>query len=145
MQVHILPGNNGDAFPEHDHVFGGQEEVYLLLSGTCDLHLLGRVVALDPDTFVRVGPETRRRLRTGPDGARPRYQWQAGVSLRAGARRDARRARDPALPDGLDVAHARRSTAAAAVETSAGVSLELGLGRCRLRALAEAGPGLAVA
>jgi hypothetical protein len=70
MQVHILPGNNGDAFPEHDHVFGGQEEVYLLLSGTCDLHLLGRVVALDPDTFVRVGPETRRRLRTGPDGAR---------------------------------------------------------------------------
>lgn len=70
MQIHILPGDSGDAFPEHDHVFDGQEEVYLLLDGTCDLHLPGRVVALDPDTLVRVGPETRRRLRTGPDGAR---------------------------------------------------------------------------
>jgi mannose-6-phosphate isomerase-like protein (cupin superfamily) len=70
MQVHELPPNTGDAYPEHDHLHDGQEEVYLLLNGTADLHLPGRVVALDPDTFVRVGPATRRRIRTGPEGAR---------------------------------------------------------------------------
>ncbi|MHB8691486.1 MAG: cupin domain-containing protein [Solirubrobacteraceae bacterium] len=70
MQVHQLPPNSGDAYPEHDHLHDSQEEVYLLLSGTADLHLPGRVVALDPETFVRVGPATRRRIRTGPEGAR---------------------------------------------------------------------------
>jgi mannose-6-phosphate isomerase-like protein (cupin superfamily) len=70
MQVHLLPPNSGDAYPEHDHLHDGQEEVYLLLSGTADLHLPERVVALDHDTFVRVGAATRRRIRTGPDGAR---------------------------------------------------------------------------
>jgi mannose-6-phosphate isomerase-like protein (cupin superfamily) len=70
MQVHLLPPNSGDAYPEHDHLHDGQEEVYLLLRGTADLHLPERVVALDPDTFVRVGSATRRRIRTGPDGAR---------------------------------------------------------------------------
>jgi mannose-6-phosphate isomerase-like protein (cupin superfamily) len=70
MQVHELPPNSGDAYPEHDHLYDGQEEIYLLLSGTADLHLPGSVVALDPDTFVRVGPATRRRIRTGPEGAR---------------------------------------------------------------------------
>jgi mannose-6-phosphate isomerase-like protein (cupin superfamily) len=70
MQVHELPPDSGDMFPEHDHVFDGQEEIYLLLRGTATLHLPGCVVDLDPDTFVRVGPATRRRLRTGADGAR---------------------------------------------------------------------------
>jgi hypothetical protein len=70
MQVHELPPNTGDAYPEHDHLFDGQEEVYILLRGSADLHLPGRVVALDPETFVRVGPATRRRIRTGSDGAR---------------------------------------------------------------------------
>lgn len=70
MQVHELPPSSGDAYPEHDHLYDGQEEVYLLLSGTADLHLPGRVVSLDPETFVRVGPSTRRRIRTGPEGAR---------------------------------------------------------------------------
>jgi mannose-6-phosphate isomerase-like protein (cupin superfamily) len=70
MQVHLLPPNSGDAYPEHDHLHDGQEEVYLLLSGTADLHLPSSVVALDPQTFVRVGPATRRRIRTGPEGAR---------------------------------------------------------------------------
>lgn len=35
-----------------------------------DLQLPGRVVALDPETFVRVGAQTRRRIRTGHDEAR---------------------------------------------------------------------------
>jgi mannose-6-phosphate isomerase-like protein (cupin superfamily) len=70
MQVHQLPPNSGDAYPEHDHMYDGQEEIYVLLNGSADLHLPGRVVALDPETFVRVGPATRRRIRTGPEGAR---------------------------------------------------------------------------
>jgi hypothetical protein len=70
MQVYLMPPNSGDVFPEHDHLFDGQEEVYHLLAGTADLHLPGCVVALDSETFVRVGPDTRRRLRSGPNGAR---------------------------------------------------------------------------
>ncbi len=70
MQVNELPPDSGDNYPEHDHLFDGQEEVYLLLGGSADLQLPGSTVALDSETFVRVGPATRRRLRTGPDGAR---------------------------------------------------------------------------
>jgi mannose-6-phosphate isomerase-like protein (cupin superfamily) len=70
MQVADIPPNSGDMYPEHDHEYDGQEEVYLLLRGSADLHLPGRVVALDPETFVRVGPRTRRRLRSGANGAR---------------------------------------------------------------------------
>jgi mannose-6-phosphate isomerase-like protein (cupin superfamily) len=70
MQVMDFPPDSGDMIPEHDHLHDGQEEIYLLLSGTASLALPGRVVPLDPETFVRVGPETRRRIRTGPEGAR---------------------------------------------------------------------------
>ena len=70
MQVLQFPPDTGDMIPEHDHAHDGQEEIYLLLSGTASLHLPGEVVQLDPETFVRVGPETRRRIRTGPEGAR---------------------------------------------------------------------------
>jgi mannose-6-phosphate isomerase-like protein (cupin superfamily) len=70
VQVLDLPPDSGDMIPEHDHAHNGQEEIYLLLSGTASLHLPGRVVALDPETFVRVGPQTRRRIRTGSEGAR---------------------------------------------------------------------------
>ena len=48
LQVADIPPNSGDAYPEHDHAHDGQEEVYLLLRGSADLHLPGRVVALDP-------------------------------------------------------------------------------------------------
>ncbi|HLJ21331.1 MAG TPA: hypothetical protein VKU84_14090, partial [Stellaceae bacterium] len=37
MQVLALPPSSGDAYPEHDHLHDGQEEVYLLLSGAADL------------------------------------------------------------------------------------------------------------
>jgi mannose-6-phosphate isomerase-like protein (cupin superfamily) len=70
MQVMQFPPDTGDMIPEHDHVHDGQEEIYLLLSGTATLHLPGEAVQLDPETFVRVGPETRRRIRTGSEGAR---------------------------------------------------------------------------
>jgi len=70
MQVLELPPHSGDFYPEHDHAEDGQEEVYLLLAGAAELALPDRVVGLDAETFVRVAPGTRRRIRTGPDGAR---------------------------------------------------------------------------
>ncbi len=70
MQVLEMPPMSGDGFPEHDHGYDGQEEVYHLLGGSAELALPDRVVRLDPETFVRVSPATRRRLRSGPDGAR---------------------------------------------------------------------------
>lgn len=70
IQIVELPPNSGDASPEHDHAHDGQEEVYLLLSGSADIALPDRSIPLDPETFIRIGPRTRRRVRTGADGAR---------------------------------------------------------------------------
>jgi hypothetical protein len=70
IQVIELPPDSGDLSPEHDHLHDGQEELYLLLAGNAEVALPDRAITLDPDTFVRVGPTTRRRVRSGPDGAR---------------------------------------------------------------------------
>jgi mannose-6-phosphate isomerase-like protein (cupin superfamily) len=70
MQVIRLPPDSGDMSPEHDHLHDGQEEVYLLLDGSCGIEVAGEVIDLGADTFVRVGPAERRRLRSGPRGAR---------------------------------------------------------------------------
>jgi mannose-6-phosphate isomerase-like protein (cupin superfamily) len=70
MQVIQLPPESGDLAPEHDHLHDGQEEVYVLLDGSCEIDVADQRIALGDDTFVRVGPGERRRLRSGPDGAR---------------------------------------------------------------------------
>jgi hypothetical protein len=70
VQVIELPPSSGALAPEHDHRHDGQEELFLLLDGSAELALPDRALALDRETFVRVAPETRRRLRSGPDGAR---------------------------------------------------------------------------
>ncbi len=70
MQVIQLPPDSGDMAPEHDHLDDGQEEVYLLLNGACELDVAGERIDLGGDTFVRVGPGERRRLRSGAGGAR---------------------------------------------------------------------------
>ncbi len=70
MQVIQLPPESGDLAPEHDHLDDGQEEVYLLLDGTCEIDVAGERVDLAGTTFVRVGAAERRRLRSGPAGAR---------------------------------------------------------------------------
>jgi mannose-6-phosphate isomerase-like protein (cupin superfamily) len=70
LQVAELPPDSGDLAPEHDHGHDGQEEVYLLLDGSGEVVLDGTPVALDRETFVRIGPHVRRRLRSGPQGAR---------------------------------------------------------------------------
>jgi mannose-6-phosphate isomerase-like protein (cupin superfamily) len=70
IQVVELPPNSGDLSPEHDHLHDGQEEVYFLLTGSAEVALPDRSISLDPDAFIRIGPATRRRLRSGPQGAR---------------------------------------------------------------------------
>ena len=71
MNIIDLPPMSGDAYPEHDHLHDGQEEIYFLLSGVAELILPGQVVDLEPlVTMVRVAAVSRRRLRSGPDGAR---------------------------------------------------------------------------
>jgi mannose-6-phosphate isomerase-like protein (cupin superfamily) len=70
MQVIQLPPESGDMAPEHDHLHDGQEEVYVLLDGSCEIDVAGKRIDLGGGTFVRVGPGERRRLRSGPRGAR---------------------------------------------------------------------------
>ena len=60
-----------DAYPEHDHLGDGQEEVYVALRGSGDVEIDGDTrLTLDADTMVRVGPVHRRRLLPGPAGLR---------------------------------------------------------------------------
>jgi mannose-6-phosphate isomerase-like protein (cupin superfamily) len=70
VQVVDLPPDSGDLAPEHDHRHDGQEELYLLLSGSGEVVVPDGSVALDPETFLRLGPAVRRRIRSGPEGAR---------------------------------------------------------------------------
>lgn len=70
VQVIELPPDSGELAPEHDHTSDGQEELYLLLDGSAELALPDRTLPLERETFVRIGPETRRRVRSGPEGAR---------------------------------------------------------------------------
>ncbi len=55
--------------PEHDHA-GGQEEVYVVLRGTGQMDVGGDTIELEPETIVRVGPDTKRRIRPGREGMR---------------------------------------------------------------------------
>jgi len=68
MQVLDMPAGYAD-YPEHDHS-GGQEEVYIVLRGGAEVDIEGERVAIDPDTMLRVGPETKRKIYPGPNGIR---------------------------------------------------------------------------
>jgi mannose-6-phosphate isomerase-like protein (cupin superfamily) len=69
MQVLDFPPN-ADRYPEHDHAETGQEEVFWLVRGSGWIELDGERVDLDPETMIRVGPAARRKLYSGPEGAR---------------------------------------------------------------------------
>ncbi len=56
-------------WPEHDHKADGQEEVYVVLRGSAELVVGDERTPLPAGTLVRVGPEVRRTLHIGPDGA----------------------------------------------------------------------------
>src|SRR5829696_1083262 len=69
VQVMDLPPNL-EQFPEHDHGDDGQEEVYVAMQGTGEIEIEGERHPLDPDTMVRVGPGTKRKLYPGDEGMR---------------------------------------------------------------------------
>jgi len=64
--IRMPPGNT--TYPEHDHARDGQEEIYLALEGTRWIEIEGERVELGPKVFVRVGPGTKRKLASGPEG-----------------------------------------------------------------------------
>ncbi|HKH78948.1 MAG TPA: hypothetical protein VJ996_02945 [Solirubrobacteraceae bacterium] len=69
MQVVDLPPNYAD-YPEHDHEGDGQEEVYSVMRGSGEIDIEGERIALTPDVLVRVGPATKRKIYSGPEGLR---------------------------------------------------------------------------
>jgi mannose-6-phosphate isomerase-like protein (cupin superfamily) len=69
VQVLDFPPNFTD-YPEHDHADEGQEELYATMSGSGEIEVDGERVAISPDVIVRVGPASRRKLYSGPDGLR---------------------------------------------------------------------------
>jgi uncharacterized cupin superfamily protein len=68
-QVIQLPPDY-DGYPEHDHAESGQEELYVPLGGSGWIDIDGERVELEPETFVRVAAEPRRKVFAGPDGLR---------------------------------------------------------------------------
>jgi hypothetical protein len=69
LQVIQLPPNFAD-YPEHDHAESGQEEVFMAVGGSGWIDVEGERVELDGETLVRVGPATRRKVYSGPEGLR---------------------------------------------------------------------------
>ena len=69
MQVLQMPPD-ADFYPNHDHAESGQEEVYVVLDGSADFDIEGDHVSAKRDTVVRVGPQTKRTIKPGPDGVR---------------------------------------------------------------------------
>ena len=69
LSILDLPPNL-EQFPEHDEKHTGQEEVYVTVRGSGWIEVEGERVDLDPETIIRVGPEARRKIYTGPEGMR---------------------------------------------------------------------------
>ena len=69
MQIIALPPD-AHAYPEHDHATDGQEEVYVVLSGSAEIEIDGERFALDPETMARVASGTMRKLHTSDEPAR---------------------------------------------------------------------------
>ncbi len=69
MQVIDMPAGFGD-YPEHDHSEGGVEEVYVVLRGSAEVSVDGERVRIDPDTIIRVGAGSKRKITPGDQGVR---------------------------------------------------------------------------
>ena len=71
MNVIDFPPDSGEGtYPHHDHTHDNQEEVYLAWRGSGVITVDDEEITLDQDTVVRVGPETKRKIRAGSDGLR---------------------------------------------------------------------------
>jgi mannose-6-phosphate isomerase-like protein (cupin superfamily) len=68
--IDFPPDAGEGVYPDHDHADVGEEEVYLAWKGSGILTVEGEEITLDQDTIVRVGPETKRKVRSGPEGLR---------------------------------------------------------------------------
>src|SRR3954453_17551447 len=69
LQVIQMPPDY-DGYPDHDHADSGQEEVFAVLSGSGRMDIEGERVEMDGDTLIRVGPGTKRKGYSGPQGLR---------------------------------------------------------------------------
>jgi mannose-6-phosphate isomerase-like protein (cupin superfamily) len=69
MQVIDMPPN-AEMYPEHDHSEQGMEEIYVVLRGAGEIEVDGERVPIDPETIVRVGPGTKRKIWPGDQGIR---------------------------------------------------------------------------
>jgi len=70
MQILQMPPGGGEFYPNHDHADTGAEEVYVVLSGEADFELEGERVHVGPETAIRVGATTHRKIHPGPEGVR---------------------------------------------------------------------------
>lgn len=66
--IQLPPGYEG--YPEHDHAESGQEEVFVTLAGSGSMEIEGERVEMSPETFIRVGPDVKRKAYAGPEGLR---------------------------------------------------------------------------
>lgn len=64
-QLELPPGASGR---EHDEAGGGQEEVYIILSGSGTMRIDGEDVELVPGRWLRVDAGRTRMPTAGPDG-----------------------------------------------------------------------------
>jgi mannose-6-phosphate isomerase-like protein (cupin superfamily) len=70
MQILQMTPGAGEFYPNHDHGHDGQEEVYVVLSGSADFDIEGERVRAKPETAIRVAPGTKRHIEPGADGVR---------------------------------------------------------------------------
>ena len=64
-QIDFPPDKVGS---EHDETESGQEEVYVMLSGSGTLDVDGETIEMRPGRYVLVPPESTRRPTAGPGG-----------------------------------------------------------------------------
>lgn len=57
-------------YPDHDQSHDAQEEVYTALSGSGTLVVAGEEHPLEPDVWIRVGPDEKRKIVTGDEPVR---------------------------------------------------------------------------
>src|SRR5688572_5241410 len=58
---------NFKLFPEHDQSHDHQEEVYTALEGRATMVVGGEEIEMEPDVWIRVGPDEKRKIVTGDE------------------------------------------------------------------------------
>ena len=75
---------NFKMYPEHDQSHDGQEEVYTALSGRATMVVGGEEIELEPDVWIRVGPDEKRKIVSGDEPVKVlAHRRDPGRGLRA--------------------------------------------------------------